>query len=82
MVSGKRVGALTRAQVIQETKAEQELKSYSQIAKMGLRPHYVPIGKKKVYLGKKEKTELTEVKESKRILKLHEGTTASIWQKN
>jgi translation initiation factor IF-2 len=77
MVSGKRVGALTRAQVIQETKAEQELKSYSQIAKMGLRPHYVPIGKKKVYLGKKEKTELTEVKESKRILKLHEGTTAS-----
>lgn len=76
MVSGKRVGAISRAQVIQETKAEQELKSYSQIAKMGLRPHYVPIGKKKVYLGKKEKTEITEMKESKRVLKLHDGATA------
>jgi translation initiation factor IF-2 len=76
MVSGKRVGAISRAQVIQETKAEHELKSYSQIAKMGLRPHYVPIGKKKIYLGKKEKTELTEVKESKRVLKIHDGATA------
>ena len=76
MVSGKRVGVINRSQVIQETKAEQELKSYSQIAKMGLRPHYVPIGKKKIYLGKKDKTELTEVKESKRVLKLHEGSTA------
>ncbi len=77
MVSGKRAGGLSRAQVIQETKAEQELKSYAQIAKMGLRPHYVPIGKKKVYLGKKEKTEITEVKESKRVLKLHDGAFAS-----
>ncbi len=77
MVSGKRVGVINRSQVIQETKAEQELKSYSQIAKMGLRPHYVPIGKKKIYLGKKDKTEITEVKESKRVLKLHDGSTAA-----
>lgn len=73
MVSGKKVGApVSRSQVLVQTKADEELKSYTALGVAG-RPLYSQIKKKKTYSGPSKSTEITEVKEAKRIVKIHKG---------
>ncbi|EQC49430.1 translation initiation factor IF-2 [Bacteriovorax sp. BSW11_IV] len=73
MVSGKKVGApVSRSQVLVQTKADEELKSYTALGVAG-RPLYSTVKKKKMYSGPSKNTLITEVKESKRIVKLHKG---------
>ena len=73
MISKKR--NLNRAQVLQETRSEDELKSYSALSGMG-RPIYTTVKKRKQYTGPVKETLITEVKESKRIIKIHGSITA------
>lgn len=54
-------------------RADEELKFAHEVVGQAI---YTPIKKKKVWMGEKKKTEITEVKESKRILHLHHGCTA------
>ncbi|MDD0852707.1 translation initiation factor IF-2 [Halobacteriovorax sp. GB3] len=73
MVSGKKT-SISKAQVLTETKAEEELKSYAALSGTG-RPIYTQVKRKKSYSGPSKSTEITEVKESKRVVKLHKGAT-------
>ena len=73
MISKKR--HLNRAQVLQETRTEDELKSYSALSGTG-RPIYTTIKKRKQYTGPTKETSITEIKESKRIIKIHNVITA------
>ena len=73
MISKKR--NLSRAQVLQETRSEDELKSYSALSGIG-RPIYTTIKKRKQYTGPVKETLVTEVKESKRVVKIHSAITA------
>ena len=73
MISKKK--HLNRAQVLQETRAEDELKSYSALSGMG-RPIYTTIKKRKQYTGPVKETSITEIKESKRVVKIHGAITA------
>ena len=73
MISKKR--QLNRAQVLQETRSEDELKSYSALSGMG-RPIYTTIKKRKQYTGPVKETSITEVKDSKRVVKVHGAITA------
>lgn len=54
-------------------RAEEEMKLASNI--IG-RQIYTPIKKKKVYMGDTKQTEITEVKESKRVINIHNVVTA------
>lgn len=72
IVSGKRAGGITRSQVLSATRSEQELKSYAALSTLG-RPLYTQVKRKKVFHGKGDKTELTEVKQSKRVIRVHGG---------
>ena len=73
MISKKK--HLNRAQVLQETRSEDELKSYSALSGMG-RPIYTTIKKRKQYTGPVKETSITEVKASKRVIKIHNAVTA------
>jgi translation initiation factor IF-2 len=74
IVSGKRTGGFDRSRVLSETRSEQELKSYSTLSTLG-RPLYTQVKRKKVFHGKGDKTEITEVKDSKRVIRVHGGCT-------
>ena len=74
MVSGKK--AVGRAETIAQQRSENELKSYAALGGVG-RPIYTQIKRKKVYVGPTKDTNITEVKESKRLIRLHGGGTAS-----
>jgi translation initiation factor IF-2 len=71
MMSGKKV-AVNRSRNLNETKSEAELKSYAALSNLG-RPLYSQVKRKKNFIGAKEKTLLTETKESKRYITLHKG---------
>ena len=73
MISKKR--HLNRSQVLQESRSEDELKSYSALSGMG-RPIYTTVKKRKQYTGPIKETSITEIKESKRIVKIHDVVTA------
>lgn len=73
MMSGKK-GA-TRSQVLNQTRADSEMKSYGALSGTG-RPIYTQVKRKKNYSGPTRDTEITEVKESKRVVKLHGGAPA------
>ena len=76
MSSKTKVGVVNRAREISLTRAEEELKTYSTLSSYG-KPIYSPVKRKKMYVGPTEKTELTELKESKRVLHLHGGAKAA-----
>ena len=72
MISKKR--HLNRSHVLQESRSEDELKSYSALSGMG-RPIYTTIKKRKQYTGPVKETSITEIKEEKRIIKIHNAIT-------
>ena len=72
LMSGKK-GA-TRSQVLNETRSTSELKSYAALSTLG-RPIYTQLKRKRIYSGPSDKTEITEIKEAKRIIQLHGGGT-------
>ncbi|MBL6990536.1 MAG: translation initiation factor IF-2 [Bacteriovoracaceae bacterium] len=76
MMSGKPTkGLQNRARTMSLSRAEEELKSYSTLSSLG-KPIYNQVKRKKVYLGARSKTEITDVKESKRIVYIHQVTSA------
>jgi translation initiation factor IF-2 len=75
MMTGKKVIA-SKAQAITYSRAEEELKSYTALSGTG-RPIYTQILKKKEYMGPTQQTEITEVKESKRVVNIHKGIELS-----
>lgn len=81
--SKKRLGGLAamvakpkipKTRDIVQFRADEELKVYSQgvIGKVS----YTNVGRKKVFLGMGKSTEITEIKDSKRILPVHDGIEA------
>ncbi|MCF8059836.1 MAG: translation initiation factor IF-2 [Bacteriovoracaceae bacterium] len=73
MMSGKKVGS--KSQVLNQVRADTELKSYAALSGTG-RPIYTQVKRKKTFSGPTKGTEITELKESKRVVKVHNGTTA------
>ena len=74
MMSGKKI--MSRAETIAQQRSESELKSYAALGGVG-RPIYTQVKRKKIYSGPVKETEVTELKESKRLLRLHGGATAA-----
>lgn len=74
MMSGKKV--VSKSQVLNISRAEDELKSYLTLSGTG-RPIYSTVKRKKEYSGPIKETEVTQVKESKRVVQIHKGTTCS-----
>jgi len=75
MMSGK-TRNVNKSLQLQQSRADAELKTYSS-ALSGLgRPLYSPIKKKKMFSGMGSQTELTEVKDKKRIIHVHKGCSA------
>ena len=75
MVTGKKA-SLNRSRAINNEKADNELKSYGVLNNMGT-PVTLSVKRKKTFTGVTSKTKITEVKDSKRIVHLHNGTTAA-----
>ncbi len=73
MMSGKKP-VISRSQAINLTRAETELKSYASLSGTG-RPIYTQVKKKRIFTGIGDKTQITDVKENKRVVKLHDGCT-------
>lgn len=71
MMSGKKVVA-SKSALLNQTKADDELKSYAALSGTG-RPLYTTIKKKKTYMGPTRETEVTERKDAKRVVKLTKG---------
>ena len=74
MMSGKKA-VVSKSQMLNQDRADSELKSYAALSLTG-RPLYTQVKRKKAYSGPTKETESTEVKDSKRVLKLHGGATA------
>lgn len=73
MVSGgKKAPSIGKAQVLTLSRAEEELRSYTALSGTG-RPIYTQILKKKDYVGPTQQTEITAVKDSKRVVQIHKG---------
>jgi translation initiation factor IF-2 len=82
--SKKRIGDLAsqmtkkttvnRSQDLTKLRSEEQLK----MAKTMGSSVYTPARRKKIYSGPKNKTEITEVKDSKRVIVLHDGATADL----
>lgn len=72
MMSGKKVVA-SKSALLNQTKADDELKSYAALSGSG-RPLYTTVKKKKNYVGPTRETEVTERKEAKRVVKIDKGT--------
>jgi len=72
MMSTKKGGS--KSQVLNQVRADNELKSYAALSGTG-RPIYTQVKRKRSYSGPTKDTEITEVKESKRVVKLHNGAT-------
>lgn len=75
MMSGKKSIA-SKAQAITMSRAEEELKSYTALSGTG-RPIYTQILRKRDYVGPTQQTEITEVKDSKRVVQIHKGVVLS-----
>jgi translation initiation factor IF-2 len=72
MISNKKI--VSRSALLNQDRADNELKSYATLSGIG-HPLYSTIKRKKSYAGPARQTELTEVKESKRVINLHKGGT-------
>jgi translation initiation factor IF-2 len=75
MVSANAKKNVNRSQVLTEQRADTELKSYASLSGTG-RPIYTQVQRKRAYTGPSKSTKITEVKDSKRVVKLHDGATA------
>ncbi len=73
LMSSKKAGS--KSQVLNQVRADSELKSYAALSGTG-RPIYTQVKRKRTYSGPSKGTEITELKEAKRIVKLHGGATA------
>lgn len=73
MMSGKKA-PISKAQALQQTRADTELKSYAALSSLG-RPIYTQVKRKRTYSGPSKETVITEVKDSKRVLHLEGGST-------
>lgn len=73
MMSKKRA-PISKSQALNMSRSESELKNYSALSGTG-RPIYTSIKKKRAYAGPSKGTEITEVKDAKRVIKLHDGGT-------
>jgi len=71
MMTGKKAIA-SKAQAIVMSRAEEELKSYTALSGTG-RPIYTQILRKRDYVGPTQQTEITEIKDSKRVVQIHKG---------
>ncbi|PIP90270.1 MAG: translation initiation factor IF-2 [Bdellovibrionales bacterium CG12_big_fil_rev_8_21_14_0_65_38_15] len=71
MMSGKKP-VTSKSELLNTTRADSELKSYAALSGSGM-PIYVQPKRKKVYSGPTKKTEVTEVKDAKRVITLHDG---------
>ncbi len=74
MMSGKKA-IVSRSAAITQERADSELKSYQALSGTG-RPLYTTIKKKKSYAGPTQGTNITEVKESKRVVKIVGAVTS------
>ncbi len=70
LMSGKKV--VSKSQVLNMTRAEDELKSYLTLSGTG-RPIYTTVKRKKDYMGPTQQTEVTQIKDSKRVIQIHKG---------
>ena len=71
MMSGKKP-VTSKSELLNTTRADSELKSYAALSGSGM-PIYVQPKRKRVYNGPSKKTEVTEVKDAKRVIYLHDG---------
>lgn len=71
LMSGKKVVA-SKSQLLNQTKADDELKSYAALSGSG-RPLYTTVKKKRTYMGPTKDVEITERKDAKRVVKLEKG---------
>ena len=74
MMSGKKA-AVSKSQVLTQTRADSEMKSYGAVSGTG-RPLYTQVVRRRAYTGPSKSTKVTEVKDSKRVVKLHDGALA------
>lgn len=63
--------AVNRSQMLQETRADAELKAYTNLSGVS-RPIYTTVKRKKQHSGPSRETEITSVREAKRVIKLHD----------
>ncbi len=70
IMSGKAKINISKSQKILDDRSEEELKSYAALSSTG-KPLYTQVKRKKVYMGLSGKTEITETKESKRVVEIH-----------
>jgi len=75
MMSGKKI-VVSRSQAIKEERADSELKSYMTLSSLG-KPIYSTLKRKKNYMGPSERTMLTETKDSKRVIFIHDAIKAT-----
>lgn len=66
-------GAVGKTKDLTNLRAEEEMKLATNI--IG-RQVYTPVKRKKIYTGETKKTEITEVKDSKRVVQIHGAVTA------
>lgn len=67
-------GAVGKTKDLTNIRAEEEMKLASNI--IG-RQVYTPVKRKKIFTGETKKTEITEVKDSKRVVQIHGAVTAT-----
>jgi len=67
-------GVSTKAKDMTQIRADEEMKLASSILGKIV---YTPAGKKKIFMGEKKKTKITEVKDSKRVISIYGVVTAS-----
>lgn len=72
LMSGKK--QVSKSQVLNMSRSEDELKSYETLSGTG-RPIYSTVKRKKEYSGPIKETEVTQVKDSKRVVQIHKGVT-------
>ncbi|OFZ20686.1 MAG: translation initiation factor IF-2 [Bdellovibrionales bacterium RIFOXYA1_FULL_36_14] len=76
IMSGKAKINISKSQKILDDRSEEELKSYAALSSTG-KPLYTQVKRKKVYMGQSGKTEITETKESKRVVEIHKVILAN-----
>lgn len=74
LMSGKKI--VSKSQVLNISRSEDELKSYETLSGTG-RPIYSTVKRKRDYSGPVRETEVTQVKDSKRVIQIHKGATCA-----
>lgn len=74
IMSGKKA-AVSKSQVLTQTRADSEMKSYGAVSGTG-RPLYTQVVRRRAYSGPSKSTKVTDVKDSKRVVKLHDGAVS------